>query len=100
VKVSFLPRDRERTVPMYIPKIYQNDRDEKLNQIKIHAHGHAPRTKLSLYIDNDLPKRITRLKKLYADDTKILSVINSEKCRSKIQADLDNSYKNGHKSGF
>ncbi len=43
VKVSFLARDRERTVPMYIPDIYQN---EKLNQKK---HGHAPRTKLSLY---------------------------------------------------
>jgi len=34
VKVSFLARDRERTVPMYIPGIYQNDRDEKLNQKK------------------------------------------------------------------
>ncbi len=32
MKVSFLARDRERTVPMYIPAIYQNDRDEKLNQ--------------------------------------------------------------------
>ena len=41
-------RDRERTVP-YIPGIYQNDRNEKLSQKKIHAHGHAPRTKLSLY---------------------------------------------------
>jgi len=45
-------------------------------------------------------KRITRLKKLNSDDTKILSVINSEKCRSKIQAHPDNTYKNGHKSGF
>jgi hypothetical protein len=27
-----MARDRERTVPMYIPDIYQNDRDEKLNQ--------------------------------------------------------------------
>ncbi len=26
--------DRERTVPMYIPGIYQNDRDENLNQKK------------------------------------------------------------------
>ncbi len=34
MKVSFLARDRERTVPMYIPDIYQNDRDEKLNQKK------------------------------------------------------------------
>jgi hypothetical protein len=39
VKVSFLARDRERivpyrTVPMYIPDMYQNDRDEKLNQKK------------------------------------------------------------------
>ena len=37
---------------MYIPDIYQNDRDEELNQKKIHAHdhahGHASRTKLSL----------------------------------------------------
>jgi hypothetical protein len=45
VKVSFLARDRERTVPMYIPDIYQNDRDKKLNQ---NAHDHAPKTKLSL----------------------------------------------------
>jgi hypothetical protein len=34
VKVSFLARDRERTVPMYIPDTYQNYRDEKLNQKK------------------------------------------------------------------
>jgi len=34
VKVSFLARDRERTVFMFIPDIYQNDRDEKLNQKK------------------------------------------------------------------
>ncbi len=34
VKVSFLARDRERTVPMYIPDIYQNDLDEKLDQKK------------------------------------------------------------------
>ncbi len=34
VKVSFLARDRERTVSMYIPDIYQNDRDEKLNRKK------------------------------------------------------------------
>jgi len=27
---------------MFIPDIYQNDRDEKLNQKKIHAHDHAP----------------------------------------------------------
>jgi len=32
VKVSFLARDRERTVPMCIADILQNDRDEKLNQ--------------------------------------------------------------------
>ncbi len=32
VKVSFLARERERTVPMYIPDIYQNDCDEELNQ--------------------------------------------------------------------
>ena len=30
---------------------------------------------------------------MYADDTKILSVINSEECRGKIQADLDNAFK-------
>jgi hypothetical protein len=42
---------------------------------------------------NDLPKRITSLTKLYADDTKILLAINSEECRDKIQADLDNAYK-------
>ena len=34
MKVSFLARDRERTVPMYIPDIFQNDRDEKLNREK------------------------------------------------------------------
>jgi len=34
VKVSFLARERERTVPMYIPDIYQNDCDEELNQKK------------------------------------------------------------------
>jgi len=34
VKVSFLARDRDRAVPMYNPEIYQNDRDEKLNQKK------------------------------------------------------------------
>ncbi len=34
VKVLFLARDRERTVLMYIPDIYQNDRDVKLNQKK------------------------------------------------------------------
>jgi len=34
VKLPFLARDRERTVPMYVPDIYQNDRDEKLNQKK------------------------------------------------------------------
>jgi ribonuclease P/MRP protein subunit RPP40 len=45
-----------------------------------------------IYI-NDLPKRIKSLTKLYADDTKILSVINSEECRGKIQADLDNAFK-------
>jgi len=42
-----------RTVPMFIPDIYQNGRNEKLNQKKFsydHAHGHAPRTKLSLYM--------------------------------------------------
>jgi len=49
MKVSSLARDRERTIPMYIPDIYQNDRDKKLKQKKIHAHDHVPRTKLSLY---------------------------------------------------
>jgi len=34
VKVSSLARDRERTVHMFFPDIYQNDRDEKLNQKK------------------------------------------------------------------
>jgi hypothetical protein len=29
VKVSFLARDRERTVPMYITDICQNDHNEK-----------------------------------------------------------------------
>jgi ribonucleases P/MRP protein subunit RPP40 len=45
-----------------------------------------------IYI-NDLPKRITSLTKSYADDTKILSVINSEECRGKVQADQDNAFK-------
>jgi len=45
-----------------------------------------------IYI-NDLPKRVSSLTKLYADDTKILSVINSENCRGRIQDDLDNAYK-------
>ncbi len=53
VKVSFLARDRERTVLMYIPYIYQNDRDEKLNQKKftltIMLTVTRQRTKLSLY---------------------------------------------------
>ena len=44
-----------------------------------------------IYI-NDLPKIISSLTKLYADDTKILSVMNSEECCGKIQADLDNAY--------
>ena len=45
-----------------------------------------------MYI-NDLPKRNTSLTKLYTDDTKILSVINSEECRGKVQADQDNAFK-------
>jgi len=37
VKVSFLARDHERTVPMHITDICQNDRNEKLYKKKIHA---------------------------------------------------------------
>jgi hypothetical protein len=37
VKVSFLARDRERTVPMYIPGIYQNDRDEIKKEQNFHC---------------------------------------------------------------
>ncbi len=47
VKVSFLPRDREHTVPMYITDLCQNDRNEKLYKKKnSRMPGHAPRTKL------------------------------------------------------
>jgi len=35
VKVSFLTRDRERTVLMYITDICQNDRNEKLYKKKV-----------------------------------------------------------------
>ncbi len=42
MKVSFLARDRERTIPN-IPNIYQNDRDEKLNQKKL-SHSNASNT--------------------------------------------------------
>ncbi len=34
MKVSFLTRNRERTVPVYITDICQNDRNEKLNKKK------------------------------------------------------------------
>jgi len=34
VKVWFLARDRERTAPMYITDICQNDRNEKLYKKK------------------------------------------------------------------
>jgi hypothetical protein len=51
VKVSFLARDRDRTVPMYITDKRQNDRNEKLHKkkfIKLRVPGHAQKTKLSL----------------------------------------------------
>jgi len=50
VNVSFLARDRERTVLMYITDISQNDRNEKLYKKNSRMPGHAPRTKLSLYV--------------------------------------------------
>jgi len=49
VNVSFLARDRERTVPMYItyPKMIVMKSCTKKNS---RMPGHAPRTKLSLYV--------------------------------------------------
>jgi hypothetical protein len=49
LKVSFLGRDYERTVPMHITDTCQNDRNEKLYKKKnSRVPDHAPRTKLSL----------------------------------------------------
>jgi hypothetical protein len=48
VEVSFLARDRERTVPMNITDICQNDHNEKLYKKNSRVPSHAPRTKLSL----------------------------------------------------
>ncbi len=45
-----------------------------------------------IYI-NDLPKELTNLSKLYADDTKILTQVSSNLCATNLQADLDNAFK-------
>ena len=45
-----------------------------------------------IYI-NDLPKELTNVSKLYADDTKILTQVSSNLCAAKLQADLDNAFK-------
>ena len=45
-----------------------------------------------IYI-NDLPKELTNVSKLYADDTKILTQVSSNLCVAKLQADLDNAFK-------
>ena len=42
---------------------------------------------------NDLPRVLTNVSKLYADDTKILSKIVSDEYATKLQLDLDNAFK-------
>ena len=42
---------------------------------------------------NDLPKELTNVSKLYADDTKILTQVSSNLCAAKLQADLDSAFK-------
>ncbi len=64
---------------------------EKFLKIKVYHSDQHNQLLFVIYI-NDLPRRIKSLTKLYADDTKILSVINSEECPGKIQADLDNAF--------
>ncbi|XP_065675637.1 uncharacterized protein LOC136091852 [Hydra vulgaris] len=41
-----------------------------------------------IYI-NDLPDTIKNVSKLYADDTKVLSIVNSDSCVKEIQDDLN-----------
>ena len=43
---------------------------------------------LILYI-NDLPSKISNLSKIYADDNKILSVVNSDLDQIRFQLDID-----------
>ena len=45
-----------------------------------------------IYI-NDLPKIMKNITKLYADDTKILSIVKSDICVIEIQNDLDRAFK-------
>ena len=42
---------------------------------------------------NDLPGEIINDSKLYADDTKILSIMNSDECVTNLQKDLDRAFK-------
>ena len=45
-----------------------------------------------IYI-NDLPETIQNISKLYSDDTKILSKVNTDCCVNAIQEDLDIAFK-------